>query len=177
MPRCFFVLVRPAAVVGERFALEEIRVVGFRLAHKQQRHFALQVHAFVVVPLVFGSGDAVAHKDDRRVEVRHGRLTLVAGYVVVEILQRHRRAVLRNEGEGGLRQRLHTDHRDVLKVGALVAGRLQPIALELRRNPVGRRVATLLTRATSFQFVAGKIFHRIANLLRFDSGRMRFLRQ
>src|SRR5260221_14453217 len=62
--RGLFELVGPAAVIGKRFALEEVRVVGNRLVHEEQGHFALEVDAFVIVPLLLGWGDALAHQSD-----------------------------------------------------------------------------------------------------------------
>ena len=76
--RGLFVFVGPAAVVGEGFALEELLVVGRRLVDDDQCDLALQVDLFavragVVVPVVLRRVNAVAHKDDGRIDVR-GRL-------------------------------------------------------------------------------------------------------
>ena len=64
LARGLFVLVSPAAVVGERLALEELGIVGSGLVHQHQQDFAFHIHALVVVPLIFGGLNAVAHIND-----------------------------------------------------------------------------------------------------------------
>ena len=61
--RGFFILIRPASVIGEGRAVEELWIVRRRLAREENNHFAAHVDARVVVPLVFGGGDAVADED------------------------------------------------------------------------------------------------------------------
>ena len=73
------VLVRPAAVVGhgataECFWIELrwVRGVGHRrIVHQHDERLALDVHAFVVIPVVFGSDNAVA--DEHQIGIREAR--------------------------------------------------------------------------------------------------------
>ena len=67
--RGFFVLVGPAAVVGERAAAEELRIVGRRFIGEQHQHFALHVDALEIVPVKFGRDDAVADEHRFGVEL------------------------------------------------------------------------------------------------------------
>ncbi len=62
-------LVGPAAVVGERLAAEEFRVVRGRLVGEEDDDLALHVHALVIVPAELGRGDAVADEDRLGVEL------------------------------------------------------------------------------------------------------------
>ena len=48
--RGFFILVGPAAVVGEGFAFEEFLIVGRRLVDDDQGDFAFQVDILAVGP-------------------------------------------------------------------------------------------------------------------------------
>ena len=48
--RGLFILIGPAAVVGERLALEKLLVVRGRLVHDDQRDFAFQVNLLAVGP-------------------------------------------------------------------------------------------------------------------------------
>ena len=60
-----FVLIGPAAVVGEGRSAEQRRLVGRRgrIVDHDQHPLALHVHALVVVPLQLGRDDAVANED------------------------------------------------------------------------------------------------------------------
>ena len=66
--RGLFVLVGPAAVVGHGLALEELLIVGGRFIDDDEGDFAFEVDTGVVVPVVFGGMDAVADKDNRRID-------------------------------------------------------------------------------------------------------------
>ena len=59
--RGLFVFIGPTAVVGERFALEELRIVGSGFVHQHQQDFTFHINALVIVPLIFGRLDAIAH--------------------------------------------------------------------------------------------------------------------
>ena len=61
--------VGPATVVGEGFAAEETGVVGGWVANDADNDFALHVDTSVIIPVEFGSGDAVADEDERGVDV------------------------------------------------------------------------------------------------------------
>ena len=87
--RGFFVLVDPAAVVGERLAGEKFRIVRGRLVDQHEQDFAFDVDAFVVVPVVFGRLDAVADVDDLGVDVRFAA-------AASDRRRRNRRAALRS---------------------------------------------------------------------------------
>ena len=73
-PRRFLILVGPAPVVGERLALEKLLVVRGGSFTITSSNLALHVDIFsvrarVVVPVVLGRIDAVAHKHNRRIDV------------------------------------------------------------------------------------------------------------
>ena len=79
-PRALLELVRPAAVVGHRLAVEqrrvELRRIGrarnLRIVDEHQDRLALDVDVLEVVPVEFGSRDAVAGEDQLRVLDRRG---------------------------------------------------------------------------------------------------------
>src|SRR5258706_1627132 len=50
-------------------SFEKIGVVRFRFADEEQRHFAAQVVAFVVVPFIFWRSDAVTYEDNWSIHV------------------------------------------------------------------------------------------------------------
>ena len=164
--RSFFKLVGPAAVVGERLALEEFRVVGDGLIHEEQRDLAFQVVALVIVPLKFGSGDAVADKNNGSIDVGGFGLELVGGDVIVELFQVQWGAIRKRQGKCGSGKCLHADHGHILEVGAVFASRVKAVALELRRDVVGGEISAFLASAAAFEFVAGQILHMGANLFR-----------
>ena len=66
LPRGFLELVRPAAVIGQRRAAKQLRLLGRRrrIVDHDQRDLPLHVDARVVVPVVFGRDDAVADEDE-----------------------------------------------------------------------------------------------------------------
>ena len=65
----FLEFVRPAAVIGERRAAEELRVLRGRLVREEDDDFALHVNALVIVPIELGRGNAVADEDRLGVEL------------------------------------------------------------------------------------------------------------
>jgi hypothetical protein len=82
--RGLFVLVGPAAVVGERAAAEELRIGGGRLIGEQHQDFALHVDALEIVPMKFGRDDAVADEDGFGVELIGGLLQLADADEIVQ---------------------------------------------------------------------------------------------
>src|SRR5438552_1085597 len=58
----FFILVRPAAVVGQGAAAEEFRIFRWRLIREQNGDLTLEVGPFEIVPLELGSVDPVANE-------------------------------------------------------------------------------------------------------------------
>src|SRR5580700_4965678 len=97
-----FKLVGPAAVICESFAFEKFGIVGGGFGDKEKSDFALEIVAFVVVPLIFGSSDTKTDEDDGSVDVDGFGLALVVGDVIVVGLERHGRTVCRDEREGGV---------------------------------------------------------------------------
>ena len=95
MPRGLLVLVGPAAVVGERAAAEEFRIVGRRLIGEQHQHFALHVDALEIVPVKFRRDDAVADEDGFGVELIVGLLQFADADIIVQPLKRDRLIVRR----------------------------------------------------------------------------------
>ena len=128
-PGGFLKFIGPPAVVGERLALEKLRIVRDGLADEQQRDFTLQVVALVVVPLIFRRRNAKADKHDRGIDVGGFGLPLVGGDVIVKDLQIERCTGAGDQGECGAWKGFHADHRDLLEVSAVVARRREAIAL------------------------------------------------
>ena len=125
--RCLFILVGPAPVVGQCFALKELCVVRRRLIDQHQQHFAFDVGPFVVIPVVFGRFDSIADVDDFRIDVRLGLLRLIVGHVLVERLQIVGPALSRNQYKRCRGLRRDADHGNFLHIGSAVAGRLQTV--------------------------------------------------
>nr|WP_246346788.1 hypothetical protein [Sphingomonas jinjuensis] len=125
-------LVGPAAVPGHRAALERA-VARHRLpvgvVDEDDDGLPLHVDAGIIVPALFGRGDAVTDEDDVAVrDVDPGRHAIGAGDHLGLVGHRHRRLAT---GEGQRADVLGGDlhHRHVLIPAALVAG-LQPCRLE-----------------------------------------------
>ena len=99
LARRLFILVGPAAVVGERLARKEFWIVGGWLVHQHEQHLALHVHILVVVPVELWRIDAVTHPDKVGAQV----VASVAGFVsrneVLAIDQVKRRATIRDEAQ------------------------------------------------------------------------------
>ena len=129
--RRFFVFVRPASVVGQRLAFEELRIVRGRLVHQHEQHFPAHVRVFVVVPVVLRGMNAVADVNDGRVDVGLRLLRLVIRDVVVEDFQSHTRTARRHQRKRRFLRRRDTDHRDLLQIGAVVTHRLQTVKRKL----------------------------------------------
>ena len=75
--RRLLIFISPAAVVGERLALEEFGVVGGRLVDEHEQNFSADVGVLEIVPLVFGSLNAIADEDDVGINV----VGLVLGFI------------------------------------------------------------------------------------------------
>ncbi len=160
--RRLFIFVGPAAVVGERSAFEEPFVVGWRLIHDDQRDFAVQVDLFAigaleVIPVIFGSANAVTDEYDRRVEVRGVLAGLVFGDDVGAI------------GEiGGLTacgferelcfvfESVDGEERNFLEEGATFACGLHACESELRGNVFSGEFGAARTGATAFEQIEGE---------------------
>ncbi len=164
--RGFFELVDPPAVVRERAAGKKFGIVRGRLVDKQQSDLSLQVHALVVVPLIFRRGDSVTDENNGRVDVGDLGLRFVMGDEVVKIFQRQRFAFGWRQRERGGRQRRDGHHGHFLEVGAMVARGLQPVDGKLRSDVFRGEIAATLRHSTPFQQIAGKKFHIGANFLR-----------
>src|SRR6266568_3930404 len=139
-PCRLFELVSPSPVVRQRFPFEKIRIVRARFVHEQQRHLPMQIDILVIVPSILRRLDSVAHKHDRRVNIRCFRLALVIRHKLRQIFRLEGFPVRFGELEGGLRERLHSHHRHILEICPVVSRRLQTVERKLRRD-VRRRAA------------------------------------
>ncbi len=145
----FLVLVGPAAVVGERLAAEEFRIVRRRLVGEDDDDFALHVDVLVIVPAELGGGDAVAEEDRLGVEVLRLLRLAGAGEFVFQ-LERGGLAAL-DEGERRLGPGGHHHERDGLEERAAVAGRLEPRLLELLRDVLDRQLLAAAADAAALR--------------------------
>src|SRR5580692_7954805 len=91
-----FKLVGPAAVIGESFTFKKLGIVGGGFGDKEKSDFAFEVVAFVVVPLIFRSGDAKTDEDNGSVDVCGFSLAFIVGDVIVVGLERYGRAACGN---------------------------------------------------------------------------------
>jgi hypothetical protein len=149
-------LVRPAAVVGERPAGEELRIIRRRVADDAEDDLAFDVHTGVVIPAILWRGDAVADEDDRRIQRADRRERLVGGRIVVAELQQQRCATGWQQLEVRLRRyRLHADEVDLLQIGAVIATGLQSHERELRCNVLGCKLAAAQTGIAALEEVVG----------------------
>ena len=169
LPRRFFKLVRPSPVIGQRVALEEIGILRRRLIHDHQHHLAADIHALVVVPVVFGRMDAVTHKYNRRVDLRQCSAGLIIRHELRAVLQRQRLATLRHELKSRLVwHRAHGIERHLLVPRAVVSRRLQSIGSKLFREIFRRHAVSFGTRTAPLQLVIRQVLHRCADPLRID---------
>jgi hypothetical protein len=65
---------------------------------------------------------------------------------------------------------LHTDHGDLLEVGAVIASGLEAVAFELIGDVLGREVATLLVHAAAFECVTSEITDVSTDFFGIESG-------
>src|SRR5579875_1807266 len=168
--RGLLIFVGPAAVVGEGLAFEEAVIVRGRLIHDDQKDFALDVYTGIVVPMVFGSINAIAYKNNRRVNVRRFLSALVFGHPVAAVGKGNGLPVCGEELSGGLVfDGVDGVERDFLEVGSVVARRLQPVERELCGDIFGGKLTAALARTASFKQVAGKEAYVGAYLLRVNA--------
>ena len=168
LARRFFVLIHPASVVSQRLAFEKFRIIRRRLVHQHQQHFAVNIHAFVIVPVVFRSLNAIAHINNFRVHIGLRLLGLVESHIFIQRPQIHRRTLLRHQRKLRLRLRSDSHQRHLLQVGPVVAGRFQSIFGKLRCHIFCCNVTAALPRAAPFQQIVRKIFHVPADMLRIN---------
>ena len=164
----FFVFVHPATVIGEGSAGKEFGIVGGRLVDQHEQDFAFEVGTFVVVPVVFGGFDAVAHVNDVGIDIRFGLLSLIVGYVLVERLEVERLPAGGDQREASVGAGREADHGDFLHIGAVFAGGLQAIERELGGNVFGGQVAATLAGAASFEKIVGKEAGLLLDVFRAD---------
>src|ERR1035437_9736056 len=163
---CLLIFVGPTAVVGEGLALEELLVVRRRLIDNDQCDLALEVHTCVVVRVVLRRVDAVAHKDDGRVEVGCGLAGLVFGDNLGTVNQIDRSAACGDKRNAGLVILVvYGEKRDLLKIRSVVARRLQTVQGKLRGNVLRRQRVAARSGAASVKQVKRKEAHVGANLL------------
>src|SRR5262249_42391629 len=123
-----------------------------------------------VIPVVLRCVDAVTDEDDRSVDLRALRVSLVSSNKFVGKFQRNLGARLGRKGELRLFAICgNTIKTDVLKIPAVLAGGSQAVALELRRNPVGGGIPAFLPGTAAFKAVVGKMLDGCANLLGIDT--------
>ena len=151
--RRFFVFVRPASVVGQRLAFEELGIVRGWLVHQHEQHFPAHVRVFVVVPVVLWGMNAVADVNDGRVDVGLRLLRLVIRDVVVEDLQGHPRPACWDERKRRFLRRRDTDHRDLLQIGPVVTRRLQTVKRKLGCDVFCGDISPTLPGTTSLEQV------------------------
>src|SRR5581483_6228231 len=131
-PGRFFVFVSPAAIVSQSRAVEELRIIGGRrLVDEHEQNLAFDIDALVVVPVVFGSVDSIADKNNRRVHICLRLLLLVVRDVIIERLEIGALAIGRDQRKRSRRQWSDTYHWHLLHVSAVIAGRLQSVELKL----------------------------------------------
>ena len=139
LPCRFFVFVGPAAVIGHRLALEELRIgIGVFVAgivDEDDDGLPLHVEAGIVVPVVLGRDHAVADEHQRRVLHVHIRRLVARGPVDGIVGEfRRQRALRRGEGEarlGRIERDVHGRHR--LEIASVIAGQRARSASSRRR--------------------------------------------
>src|ERR1700685_3637371 len=168
LARSFFEFVNPAAVVGERLAFEEFRIVGSRLVDEKHRDFSMHVDAFVIVPVVCGGFDSESDENDWRIDVGDFGLCFVVDGEIVEEFEADCIAASGFWDEAELRawQRFHRNHRHVLEKRTAVAGGFQSIRFELCADVFGGEVSAALAGAAAFEQIARQKFNVGANHLR-----------
>ena len=164
-----FVFVGPAAVVGQRLAGKELRVVGGRFAGKQNDHLALHVDALVIVPGELGSADAVADEDRRGFEIQRGLAAVGGGDEILQPAQ-FDGSVQSHNGQAGARADGRDElQRDSLDEAAVVASRLHARCGELRRDVFLRQQTAASARAASLQQIACQEFYMRPDALAFNA--------
>jgi hypothetical protein len=150
LPRRLFEFVRPAAVIRERFAAEQVRFFWRRrrVVDHHQNPLALHVGAFVVVPLLFRCHDAVPNEDDIALNVHTRLFDAGKGDDLVEVAVRFPRNTERERAvDGGF------DDWHLLEVGAVLTARLGANRLQLRRDVLRRLLAARCRRRAAFHVI------------------------
>jgi hypothetical protein len=154
----FFVFVSPATVVGECPCAKKIWLRGGRrrIVHQHHEDLAAIVGvAFVIVPLLLGSINAVTDKNQIGIDVDSSVCAPVNATkssanlklslpLAPEIVKRRRRICF------------YTDERHRLKETAILAGALSPSASKLRRDVLRRKLTTARACTASFEHVVRK---------------------
>jgi len=166
--RRYFVFVGPAAVVGEGLALEKLGIIRRGLVDQHEQDFAAHVEAFVVVPVVFRRFDSVADKNNFGIDIRLRLLGLVEGDVFVKRLQVHGLALPGDERELSFRQSGDADQRNLLHVGAVIAGGLETVFGKLGGDVFGGNVAAALSGTAALQQIVRQVAHVPANVFGCD---------
>ena len=154
LPRRLLELVGPAAVVGQRLAAEQGRLVGRRrrVVDHHQHPLPLHVDAGVVVPFLLGGDDAVADEHHLAAHRDLGVLDAREGDDVVTVLVG---AAGHAQREAAIDHRF--DDRHLLEVGAAVAGRRESGQGQLRRQVLGGQFATARRRRPPFEQVVRQV--------------------
>src|SRR5215831_14092688 len=172
--RGFFVLVGPAAVVGEGLAVEEFYVVGRRLVDDDEGDLAVEVDvlaigAGVVIPVVFGGVDAVTDEDNRRVYVGCGLAGFVFRNDLAAVDEIDGLPIFRDEGKlCFVFDGMDGEERDLLEEGVVVAGRLEAVKGELGGNVFGGELVATSAGAAAFQQIERQEANVSADSLRVD---------
>ena len=162
-----FVLERPAPVVGECLAAEELGVVGLRLVGEQDDDLARDIGLLVIVPTKLGGDDAVPDVDRLGVELDERLLAMVDRDEIVQVGECFRAAVP-SPRQLGFRQRLNPNQRDFLEVCTVIARRLSTRQGELRGDVFGRQNLRSPGDSPALQGVAREPFRVRSNAVSTD---------
>ena len=173
LPRRLFELVGPAAVIGHRPALEERVVMGeeARIVDEDDDDFPLHVEARVIVPILLGRDDAVAHEDQRRASDGDVRAIVLRRHPhgLVGIFERLG-AVGARDGERGFRRiEGDRDRGNVLEIASFIA-RLETDALHLVGDPIGCAFARRRARPAALKTIVGNRLHTRREVRGIDGG-------
>ena len=138
LPGGFLILVGPATVIGHGIAVEEagLRVGITGVVDQHDHRLACNIEAFIVVPVIFGGHDAIAHKD----KIAVLDLNLVGGQLgpvddVFAHAQAQRLAIMGDVKTGRFRIERDLQQRYRLEI-ASVESRFQTDAGHLVGNPL-----------------------------------------
>ena len=142
------------------FAIElagVVRIGHRRIVHEHHQRLALQIGAFVVVPVELGGDDTVADEDQLGVlDARRRRHVLRPRHHVVFPLQRLLlRAFLEHERR---RRRRDADERHVLEIRPVSVARLQAGFLELIGQVGHRQLFALRAGRAAFELIRRQRF-------------------
>src|SRR5262249_32753276 len=157
--RRLFILVGPAAIVGESFAIEKLGIVGRRLIHQHEQYLTFDIHILVVVPVELGGVDTITNPDEVGVDIVTRVAGLVGGYEVGAIRQLEGSAAFGNQAELGVVLRGNAFQRHLLHECSVFTHRFQSIQGELRGDVFGGDFTASLASATTFKQIAGEKAH------------------